>query len=277
MTDAADQAAQDRFDLRHFAQEQITAWADVVLSVLALVMLGLLLVELADLAPPEWQNDVANAELAIWAVFVVAFIVELWVAPSKSRYLRTHWLVLLSLAVPFLRVFRLARAFRVIRATRALRAIALGRLLAALNRARGALAGFAQFSQFAYLTLLALVVTAASAGGVVYFERDTPGAEISGIGDALWWAGTLVTTVSTSTEMHSVEARVLAILLRLFGVSIIGYLTARLAAFLLRRDERGEANESSLNALHRELAGLRDDLRELREAVAERSQPPPRQ
>lgn len=239
-------------------REQVTAVADVALSALALVMLALLLVEFAGLAP-EWSQEIVVAQTGIWALFILAFVVELYLAPSRVTYLRTHWLVLLSLALPFLRLFRLFRAFRILRATRAVRTIALGRLLTALNRARGALARFIQFSQFVYLVALTVAVTLGAAAGALLLERGAPASSIQGFGDALWWAATLVTTVNADVEATTAEGRVLAVLLRLFGVSVIGYLTARLAAFLLRRDvsvEAVPADEAEWRAVREELRAM---------------------
>lgn len=253
-----------RFQWRAFVQEQVTAWADIILSVLALVMLGLLLVEFTGVAPPRFQEAVTDAQVAIWAVFVVAFLVELWVAPSRTHYLRTHWLVLLSLLLPFLRVFRVARAFRVLRATRALRAVALGRLFGALNRSRAALARFGRFSQFAFVVALTGLVILSAAAGAYYLERDLEGTEVPTVADALWWAATLVTTVGGEAELHSAEGRLLSLLLRLFGVSVIGYLTARLAAFLLRaetaEDPEAARVADEVAALRAEVLRLRHDL-----------------
>jgi len=249
-----------RFEWRAFLQEQVTAWADIVLSVLALVMLGLLLVEFTETAPPRFRGIVTNGQVAIWVVFVLAFLGELWIAPSKKRYLRTHWLVLLSLLLPFLRIFRVARAFRVLRATRALRAVALGRLFGAFNRSRAALARFGRFSQFAFVLALTGLVILTSAAGAYYLARDLEGTEVATVAEALWWAATLVTTVSGETELQSGEGRALSLLLRLFGVSVIGYLTARLAAFLLR----AEAGEGEATRIADEVAALRAEVMRLR-------------
>lgn len=223
-------------------------------------MLLLLVVELAELGPAHLRDDVARAQFAIWAVFVIAFIVELAAAPSKREYLLNHWLVLLSLIFPLFRAFRVVRAVRFLRAHRALRALTLGRVLGATNRVRRVLAEFSAVSQFGYLVALTVLVTITAAGGALYFERNDPDAQLRNFGDALWWASTLVTTVNAQIEVHSAEARVLSLLLRVYGVSIIGYLTARLAAFFLgaRADDEPEPRERG------DLDDIRDELREVR-------------
>jgi len=59
---------------------------------------------------------------AIWAVFVADFALKLWLAPRKLRFLRSHWLQLLGLLAPTLRLLsflRLARLGRVLSASSA--------------------------------------------------------------------------------------------------------------------------------------------------------------
>jgi voltage-gated potassium channel len=252
--------------------ERLSATLDLVLSALAIVMLVLLVIELGDLASDEWRPRVIQANTAIWVVFVVAFFFELAVAPSKSAYLRGHWLSALSLAIPFLRVFRIARAVRVLRAGRVLRGLTLGRTFGAINRARKVLVSFAAVSQFAYVTALAVAITSASAALVFALERGAPDSQINSFPDALWWGVTVVTAGGGTVETTTLEARLVSVLLRIFGVGVVGYLTARIAVFFLGNSDRTDAERAQatdLTARHlreerEELRALRDEIRALR-------------
>ena len=62
--------------------------------------------------------------------------VESDVAPSKTRYLKRHWLVAVSLVVPILRIARLARVARIARAARGARLV---RAIGSFNRGMAAL------------------------------------------------------------------------------------------------------------------------------------------
>lgn len=257
--------------------ERLSAVLDIGLSVLALIMLALLVVELGGLASDAWAPRVVTASTAIWAVFVVAFAFELSVAPSKTAYLRSHWLAALSLAIPFLRIFRVARAIRVLRAARVLRGLTLGRTLGALNRARQVLVAFTAISQLVYVTALAIAVTVTGAALVFALERGTPGTQIESFGDALWWGVTVVTSGGGSIETSTLESRIVSVLLRIFGVGVVGYLTARIAVFFLGQDrmDRPDADasdasrhEGRLGARERdELRALRDEVHALREEL----------
>src|SRR5579871_2371745 len=95
---------------------QLVSTFEPIVAVLGLVWLVLLIVGLTRGLRPGLQT----AANVIWAVFIVDFILEFTVAPKKVRYLRHHWLVAASLAIPSLRVLRFARVARLARLARSL-------------------------------------------------------------------------------------------------------------------------------------------------------------
>ncbi len=178
-------------------QQRVTAWFDVTLSVLAVVVVVLIILELAAPLSEAWTARLARMQLAIWAVFVVAFLIELYLAPSKPQYLREHWLVALSLALPLLRIFRVVRGLRVLRGARAARGLTVARVVSALNRGTRSLRRFIVVSRFAYLLALTVLGTMVAAAASFYLERGAPQATITNFGEALWWSATVVTTVNS--------------------------------------------------------------------------------
>lgn len=260
---------------RHAALESLSAWLDIGLSALAVIAVVLLVLELSGTLSEPWSSRVVDAQFGVWGIFFAAFVVELVVAPSKSRYLREHWVVVLSLAVPALRILRVFRAVRVLQAGRVVRPLHLVRIFGSLNRATGAARRFLQYSQFGVLLATTAIMTATLAAAGQYFEAGNPTTEITSYWQALWWAITLVTTVNTGIEAQTAEARVVSLALRVLGVAVIGYLTARVAAYLLgsqREGREGEPATEDIAALRREIADLRDELRR----TAERTSEPPR-
>ena len=81
----------------------------------------------------------------IWVIFVIPFVIELVLAPRKLAYLRSQWLTVLSLALPPLRVLR----------------IALG---ASMGR-----------RSLAYVAALTFLVIVAGAAGMLALEREASG------------------------------------------------------------------------------------------------------
>src|SRR5205823_2818796 len=102
------------------------------MAIFGLVWTFLLILEFTrGLAPP-----LVSASRVIWGVFAIDFAAELFVAPQKLRYLKRHWLVAISLAVPVVRIARLAALFRVARAARGIRLV---RAIGSFNRGMAAL------------------------------------------------------------------------------------------------------------------------------------------
>jgi voltage-gated potassium channel len=227
---------------------------EVPLAVLAIVMLVLLVIDLSNLVSPVWEHRVQDVETLIWVVFVVDFVAEFGLAPSKTRYLRRNWVTAISVLLPAFGVLR------VVRAVQLLRGLSLLRILAVFNRGSRALGRIARRGQLGYVAALTVVVILTGAAGVFYFERSEHGASIKTIGDALWWSATVVTTINTSFEPSSLEGRIIGFLLRLFALGFTGYITALIAAYLLGyRGEGGfsERDRAEIRHLHREIAELR--------------------
>ena len=226
----------DPFHLDAEEREQLAHLAEIGLTALSLVFLGLLVVEYAVPLTPARARWLELAGWFIWLVFAIDFVVRFALADAKMRYLRQNWLTVLALALPAFRVFRAARAVRAIRSLR------LARLVTGTNRGARALRRVVGFAGAGYVVVLTLVVWVLGAAGIAYLERDQPGATITSFAEALWWSATTLIQQGSERQPATPEGRVLALLLMIFALAVSGYITAALAAFLLgRRQERVDA------------------------------------
>lgn len=75
-------------------------------------------------------------------------------------------------------------------------------------------------------------------------EERSPDANITSIGDALWWACTSVTTVGYGVR-HPVttQGRLGAVVLMVLGIGVVGGVTASVAAYLIERVHRPARRE----------------------------------
>lgn len=120
---------------------RVEAELEPLMFLLAIVWLWLFIVELAyGLAP--WQQQLI---VAIWIAFIFEFLLKLYLAPRRPRYVVKNWITVVALLVPAFRTVRLLRALRVLRAarvtstTRLVRALTSGRrLYAEVKEAQGA-------------------------------------------------------------------------------------------------------------------------------------------
>ncbi len=84
---------------------------DRPMTVLSLVWVALMILEFSGYGNPTLQS----LGMLIWALFLIQFALEFWIAPNKWLYLRKNWLTAIALLLP---AFRLLRAFRALRLLR---------------------------------------------------------------------------------------------------------------------------------------------------------------
>jgi voltage-gated potassium channel len=173
-------------------------------------------------------------EWIIWALFVLHFLIMFSLAESKRRYLRRNWLVVLSLFIPVLRIFAIARAVS------ALRAITATRVVAYTNRALRQLGQILPARRIVFAVASTLVVILAAAVGLLALERDAPGSTITSFGEALWFATRATMELDVNIEPVTAEGRVLSILVSLYGKAVFGVVTAALASWFIAIDRRVE-------------------------------------
>jgi voltage-gated potassium channel len=253
-----------RWEILH----QLEDWLEVPLIVLGLAWLVLFVVEIVWGLTPLLEG----VGTAIWAVFILDFLLKLTLAPEKLTYLKQSWLTGMALLVPALRMFRIARVVRVLQLTRATRGLRLFRIVTSLNRGMKALGRTMRRRGAGYVVALSLLVLLVGAAGILAFESGAGGG-ISDYGTALWWTAMALTTMGTDYAPRSPEGRVLAFIIALYAFAVFGYLTATLATFFIGRDAdnpEGEvAGEASVNALREEIAALRRDIQALSNARLE--------
>jgi voltage-gated potassium channel len=184
-----------------------------------------------------------------WAVFAVEYVTRVALAPDRRRYVLRHLHDLAVIVLPLLRPLRLLRLVTVI---------------GALNRRAGSsLRGRVVVYVAGGTTLLTVVAALA----MLDAERDAPGANITTIGDALWWAVTTITTVGYGDRYPTtITGRGVAVGLMLAGIALLGVVTATLASWLVERvREENVADRAAtavqVQALMAEVRALRDDLR----------------
>jgi voltage-gated potassium channel len=152
-----------------------------------------------------------------WVAFAGDLIYGLTKAPSKKGYLKKHPLEVAAVLLPFLRPLRLMRVISF--GGLAIQKVAIGR----------------QFAITIKVFIASIFVAYISAVQITISERDLVGSNIKNFGDGLWWAITTVTTVGYGDRFPiSTEGRFLAVLLMLVGISLVGVITASVAAWFVK-------------------------------------------
>jgi voltage-gated potassium channel len=244
--------------------QQLEDWLETPMLVLGFAWLALFVIELI------WGlNSLLEAlSTTIWIIFILDFLVKLALAPRKLSYLKSNWLTAISLILPALRTFRIVRVVRTLRTARAVRSLRLLRVMTRANRSMRALGASVSRRGFGYVVALTAIVTLVGSAGMYAFENQV--ADESGLnnyGTALWWTAMLMTTMGSEYWPKSPEGRVLCFILSLYAFAVFGYVTATLATFFIGRDadddEAELAGAKSIEALHAEIAALREEIQEL--------------
>lgn len=243
----------------------LDGWLERPMQFLGFVWLALLILELTQGLSPQLET----VSTAIWVLFVIEFAFRLLLAPARWAYLRKHWLAALSLLLPALRVLRIARFARVVRLAPAARGFRLVRVVGSINRTMIALSRTMSRRGLGYVVVLTSIVTMVGAAGLYAFERDLPdGQGLPDFRTALWWTGTIMTTMGTDYWPRTGAGRLLCLLLGVYAFAVFGYMTAALASFFIGRDAESDeadiAGRGAIDGLRREIAGLRAEMRGLR-------------
>ena len=218
--------------------------SEIPLFLLSALWLVLLVVEMTRGLGPF----LTRLNYAIWGLFVVQFLAEFLIAPSRRVYLRKQWLTLVALVLPPLRLLRIARVARLLQGARAARGLRLLRVVTAANRGAGALARTMHRRGAGYVAGVTLVMLFAGAAGMQAFERDVAGSPITSYGAALWWTAMVLTTMGTDYWPRSAEGRLLCLGLSIYAFAAFGYITAALASFFVGRDQQDADTRDSLAA-----------------------------
>ena len=176
--------------------------------------------------------------LAIAGIFLLEFSIRFYDSPSRPRYLKSHWLDLVS-CIPVvgpLRVLRLLRLTAFFRLGATARVFGLG--VSASEKVPGG-------TGLWLLGPILVIVWVAAAYGYFELEHGT-NPLINNFGDALYFAFVTATTLGNGAlPPVTAEGRVLTGVLIFLGIGLLGFASAQLTAKLLpQRNEVAELRES---------------------------------
>ena len=173
----------------------------------------------------ETISDSTNHYLGLvqwvcWFAFALDLIHGIGKAENKKEYLKRHPLEIASVLLPFLRPLRLMRVISF--GSLALQKVAIGR----------------QFAITVKVAISALFISYIAAIQITISERSVEGSNIKTFSDGLWWAVTTVTTVGYGDRYPTTsEGRLLAVLLMITGISLVGVITASVAAWFVKMSQ----------------------------------------
>ena len=166
---------------------------------------------------PSSQSILDGIQWVSWLAFAADLLFGIYKASNKVQFLKKHPLEILAVVLPFLRPLRL------------LRFISFGTLVfEKVNLGKSIAITFKVIVTALFLTYLAGIE-------ITMAERGKPGATIESIGDGFWWAITTLTTVGYGDIYPTTtEGRFIAVALMIMGISLMGVITASVAAWFVK-------------------------------------------
>lgn len=202
------------------------AW-QLCMLILSLYALGSLSLEALFVTDPEIQRVLTTVDVFVCAVFFADFLVLLFSAPSKRRYMLSWgWIDLIS-SIPMIDALRWGRLARVMRIIRILRAVKSLRVIGSYVRA----SPFETLSVMIFVTVF--VSFSVSAGLILEFERGHDSA-LRTSADALWWS--FLSIMNAKGGFHlpvSPEGILNTVYLNKIGLLLFAYVNGSIVAWLI--------------------------------------------
>ena len=172
------------------------------------------------LGPYLWGDEFhLGWDFAVWGVFAIELLVRVILASDRGSYLRSHWMDVLLVAVPFLRPLRILRI-----------------AIVTLRVGVGVRNALSMERMLIYATTLAMVCACA----VRIVEPET----FPTLTDALWWALVTMSTVGYGDISPATDAgKAVAVPLLIGGITVFGVLTANLATAMVKEQAEAKGEE----------------------------------
>lgn len=196
-------------------------WWDETLTALAVIYLAAFSYPaFVDPVPNDVQLVLDFIQWLVWGVFAIDVAYGLTKSANRKQYVKSHPLEILSVALPVLRPLRLLRLVTI--GSLVIQRVAIGR----------------QFAIMIKVFLFSILIAYIAAVQITIVERPIEGSNIKSFGDGLWWALTTVTTVGYGDRFPTTtEGRAIAFGLMLVGISLMGVITASVAAWFVKMSQ----------------------------------------
>jgi voltage-gated potassium channel len=160
-------------------RDLIVLWvqkSSVPISLLGLIYLATYAVQVLNQKNVALVQQMELVSWVIWFIFLVDLLLRAIIADKLGRFLRSNWLEIMALAIPFMRILTVLR------------------VVLALTEMRRLFANRASASG-AYLLMLVPLTWFSGALAVLDAESGNPEASITNLREALWWSLATITTV----------------------------------------------------------------------------------
>lgn len=185
------------------------------LAFLGVAYLAIYAAQVLNKANVSLVNQLEIASICIWVVFALDVLMRLVFATSLKSFLKSSWLEVIALTLPFLRILRV---FRVLIALRGIKGFVQ-------NRAS---------STGVYVLMLVPLTWFAGAIAVLDAESSNSDALITNLREALWWSLATITTVGYGDKYPTtLEGQLVAAVLMITGIALFSAGAGMFASWIM--------------------------------------------
>ena len=185
------------------------------LAFLGVAYLAIYAAQVLNKANVSLVNQLEIASICIWVVFAIDVLLRLVFATSLKSFLKSSWLEVITLTLPFLRILRV---FRVLIALRGIKGFVQ-------NRAS---------STGVYVLMLVPLTWFTGAIAVLDAESSNSDALITNLREALWWSLATITTVGYGDKYPTtLEGQLVAAVLMITGIALFSAGAGMFASWIM--------------------------------------------
>ena len=194
---------------------KLNQWLNIPLAILGFVYLIVYAVQVSAEIDADTALLLETASWAIYSIFALDLMVRLLVTQNLLLFLKTNWLEIIALVVPFMRALRV---LRIVVAIRGIRPLLKSRMT----------------STATYLALLLPLTWFIGGVAVLDAEKSVTGSHITNLADALWWSLATITTVGYGDLYPiSAEGKGVAAIIMLLGIALFSTCAGILASWIM--------------------------------------------
>ena len=217
----------------------------IVLAAVSILFVFLDLFSIIDFS----KNPYYIMDMSILCIFAIDYLIRFAISKNRKEFIKENIFDLIAV-IPFNTLFSTFRVFRIFRIAKMSKLAKLSRVVRAtafFEIVKKKIKGIINTNGLIYIIYLNSVL-------IIISSLVMMNAEKMDFGDALWWSIVTCTTVGYGDySPTSSIGRIFAVLLMLFGITLIGMLTGSITTYFTKQNTKTSPSDVELSELIKQM------------------------